>query len=152
MRRQPKNRGLTVCAHVIVASMRAPNCALAGVARKLPAQNESRLLEPPDMTARGVLPRPLLDQHGTKSYNSSMSDEQSGNTGGVVALLMTVVYIGLTLYWSLSYSGLYKWVAEMQIDMFGGYEETITFVIVLLPGCTLAAVVRALSGAVPDDG
>jgi hypothetical protein len=47
---------------------------------------------------------------------------------GKLGLLATVLLTGATFYFMLTYSGPFKWLAELQLSWFGSYYEQLTFI------------------------
>src|ERR1043165_9573344 len=43
-----------------------------------------------------------------------------------------LVAIGLTIYFATTYTGVYRWLAELQLKYAGSYETQITFIVTLL--------------------
>src|SRR5687768_9953774 len=63
---------------------------------------------------------------------------------GWLALAIMIGTAALAIYWDHTYSGPYRWLAELQLKWFGQYEKTITFLLAIM---ILLAPFGALLGA-----
>lgn len=82
--------------------------------------------------------------------------KQNSQVPGWIRLLLVVPPIALGLYWSYTYTGLYRWLAELQIDLFGGYyiwlSAILSIVIVLIPSMILISIISRNFQNTPSDG
>lgn len=66
-------------------------------------------------------------------------------------ILLAIVCIVPAIYWAATYSGPYRWIAELQLRMMGMYEGSITFVltmfVALIPLLVVKAAVKKLGVA-----
>lgn len=65
---------------------------------------------------------------------------------GAVAAIAT---LGITLYWTFTYTGPYRYLAESQIRWFGYYEPKLTAAVIVLGFLLLAAAINVVSGGAP---
>jgi hypothetical protein len=65
---------------------------------------------------------------------------QTAKIGSVFALAS----VGVTLYWALTYSGPYRYLAELQLKWFGVYHPEITAIVIILGFVGIAGVIKLL--------
>jgi hypothetical protein len=69
---------------------------------------------------------------------------QIGKIGSAFALTS----VGVTLYWAFTYSGPYRYLAELQLKWFGVYHQEITAIVIILGFLGIAGVIKlAFRGA-----
>jgi hypothetical protein len=72
----------------------------------------------------------------------------------LASLSVLLLGLGLSSYWAFTYSGPYRWLAELQLRWFGAYSEQATFLLLLVGfGLPTLRVVRGLgrAGLLPID-
>ena len=79
-----------------------------------------------------------------------------------LAAIVVAVMVGITLYWTFTYSGPYRYLAELQIKWFGYYVPKLTAIVIILGFLLIAGAIKVvLRGAertvpgpanAPDEG
>ena len=61
---------------------------------------------------------------------------------GKVATVFGLASVALTLYWAFTYSGPYRYLAELQLKWFGVYYQEITAIVIILGFLGIAAAIK----------
>jgi hypothetical protein len=68
----------------------------------------------------------------------------ASNTKDKTAIAVSIVGVGLALYWMFTYSGPYRYLAEWQLKLFGAYVPKLTVLAIAMGFLGIAAVVKVL--------
>src|SRR5437763_12762643 len=85
----------------------------------------------------------------------AMSEQKTQRIGPrqIAGAMLMCICGGLAGYWWWSYSGPFRWIAERQLQWFGSYAESITFVVTaavaFAPLLVVGAAVKKLGFAAP---
>ena len=61
-----------------------------------------------------------------------------------LAALAAIAMVGITLYWTFTYTGPYRYLAELQIKWFGSYVPKLTAMVIILGFLGLAGLVKLI--------
>jgi hypothetical protein len=64
------------------------------------------------------------------------------NAIGKIGAAFGLASVGVTLYWTFTYSGPYRYLAELQLKWFGVYYQEITAIVIILGFLLIAAVIK----------
>ena len=60
------------------------------------------------------------------------------------AIVVSLLGVGASLYWMFTYSGPYRYLAELQLKLFGWYVPKLTMLVIVLGFLAIAAVIKAI--------
>src|SRR5215467_15991382 len=61
-----------------------------------------------------------------------------------LAAISMMAMVGITLYWTLTYSGPYRYLAELQVKWLGCYVPKLTAMVIILGFLAIAGVIKVV--------